>query len=390
MKNPEKAVPFSIGSIGLLSKLLRGKIPRNRQNFERVYLRMQADQAVWVVFLMLLITIVLISISWIWGASSNWDMGQTVIFVLTPVFLALLFGTMIHTTVGELGGVWGVLLAILLNFILSRLGLQEIWNLSLGYWLFGAAIGAWILGLLGGIVLRGQSRMSLVAFSIRFDAVKKDNDRWLEDILHITRKGLSDGYSQMHEILHYPSDGIEFVSMPSTDLMLMPYQGKPLLGEEYHHLQASDKYSPILRTFSYALCENRLTSTSKVVGKHGILRIMPRQRTIGKNITESEMYLDGNEYCWQSKKRHLKLMSAGMEHSNAVNEYRWLIHKSWSEFLDHMVTRSETVQTDVFVFPEEGSSDTITVCGITREYTSTKAYATVEAEAYAGTVVKSD
>ena len=70
------------------------------------------------------------------------------------MFLALLFGTIIHTTVGELGAVWGVLLAIILNLILARLGLQALWDVSLGYWLFAAAIGAWLLALLGGIVLQ--------------------------------------------------------------------------------------------------------------------------------------------------------------------------------------------------------------------------------------------
>lgn len=387
MENPKKSVPFSVGSIKLLGKLIRRKIPQNRQNFERVYLRMQADQAIWATFLTLLITIVLVTISWIWGGSSTWNIGQTAMFVLTPVFLALLFGTMLHTTVGEFGGVWGVLLAILLNLILGRLGLQEIWSINLGYWLFGSAVGAWILALLGGIILRGQSRMSLTAFSFRFEAINKDNDRWLQDILAITRESLSKGYSQMHETFHGPSDGIDFVSMPSTDLMLTPYQGKPILGEEYHHLRASDNYSPILRTFSYALCENRLTSTSKIIGKYGILPIMPRQRTVGKNILDSEMYLDGNKYFWKSKKRPLKLLSAGMADTNVADEHRWLLHKSWSEFLDHMITRGETIQTDIFIFPEEGSPDVITVCGITREYTSTKAYATVEAEAYAGAVV---
>ena len=61
--------------------------------------------------------------------------------------------------------------------------------------------------------------MSMIAFSMRFEANENDNDQWLQDVLAITRKGLSDGYSEMHETLHGPSTDIEFVSMPSTDLM---------------------------------------------------------------------------------------------------------------------------------------------------------------------------
>lgn len=387
MENPEKAVPFSLGSIKALGQFICGKVPRNRQNFERVYLRIQADQAVWIVFLALLITIVLTVVSWIWGNPITWGNTQTVLFVLTPVFLALLFGTMIHTSVGEYGGVWGVVLAFFVNLILNRLGFQAMWSPILSTWLTVAAIGAWIFGLMGGIVLRGQNRMSLIAFSIRIEPKIKNNDKWLQDILSIVRKGLSNGYSHMHEILHGPSDGIKFVSMPSTDLMFTPYSGKPVIGEKYLHLRACDRYAPFLRTYSYALCENRLTSTSKNIGKYGILPVLPRQRAIGKSITTSEMFLMDNEYHWRSKKRPLKLISAGSKHIDTEDDFHWQVHKSWSEFLDHMVTRGETIQTDVFIFPREDETEAITVCGITRENTSTKAYATVEAEAYAGNVV---
>jgi len=389
MVNPENAVPFSLGSIRALVEFIRGKVPRNRQNFERVYLRIQADQAVWIVFLTLLITTVLMVLPLFLGNPNTWGSGNSriVVFVLTPVFLALLFGTMIHTTVGELGGVWGVMLAIFVNLIVSQLGLLDMWSQNLSAWLTVAAIGSWIFGLLGGIVLRGQNRMSLTAFSIMIEPRTKDNDEWLQDILSIVRKGLSDGYSHMHEIFHGPSKGITFVSMPSTDLMLTPYSGKPVLGEKLLHLRACDKYVPILRTYSYALCENRLTSTSKNIGKYGILPIMPRQRTIGKSASKGEMHLEGNEYHWQSNKRPLKLISAGSKNTDTKDDYHWQVHKSWSEFLDHMVTRGETIQTDIFIFPKEDDDEIITVCGITREYTSTKAYATVEAEAYSGTVI---
>lgn len=186
IENPEN-VRFSIGSFAFVKNLMRRKVQWNRQNFERTYLRMQADQAVWTIFLVILIAFVLTALSWFLGASSQWANEQRVFFILIPVFLALLFGTMIHTTVGEFGGVWGVLLAILVNLFLGRLGLQEIWEVNLGYWLFGAAIGAWVLGLLGGIILKGQSRMSVVVFSIKFEPTSINNSFWLEDVLLLPR-----------------------------------------------------------------------------------------------------------------------------------------------------------------------------------------------------------
>jgi hypothetical protein len=384
--NPKNGVPFSLGSVRLLGNLISGKIQRNQQNFEKVYLRMQADQAVWAVLLAILIAVVLTVLSLFLGPSSGWTNEQRVFFVLIPVLLALLFGTLIHTTIGEFGGVWGVLLAISANLLLGRLGVQETWEADLGYWLFGAAVGAWVLGLLGGIVLKGQSRMSLVVFSIRFEPTDKKDELWLQDVLTLTRKALATGYANVHEIIHGPADGIDFVSMPSANLMLTPYRGRPLLGEEWHHLQASDSYSAILRSFNYVFCDNRLTSTSQNVGKYGLLPILPRQRKVGNDIDESEMYWDGYAYHWRSEKRPIELRSTYSTPPNQENPSRWLLFKSWSEFLDHLVTRAETVKTDVFVFPEK-DTDAIVVSGITRECTSTKAYATVEAEAYAGSVV---
>jgi len=56
--------------------------------------------------------------------------------------------------------------------------------------------------------------------------------------------------------------------------------------------------------------------------------------------------------------------------------------------LDHLVTRKSTFHTDLFIYSPTEQQDEIIVSGITREYTSTKEYATLEAELYAANVLE--
>jgi len=378
------AVSFSIGSLNTVWEFIRRKLRWNRQNFEKVLLRMQADIALWAVFLTATIASILLILTWFWGNSALWQPQQRVIFLLLPVFLALLFGTLVHTTVGEFGGVWGILLAWILNWIFGRLGVQALWDISLGYLLFGTAAGAWLLGLLGGIIFRGQSRMSMVAFSLQVNRTSKLDDGWLHDVIMISHQGLQQGYEKMHAVLYGDSTKSNFVTLPSTDMMLTPYRGRPILGEEYHHILAKDNYVPIVREHNYVLCDNRLTSTSKRVGQYGLLPVLPRQRGVQIEKLHGDMQWEGSKYHWLSKKRDVEIAGVMPVAAGKKQDHQWILFKTYSEILDHLVTRKSTIQTDIFMYPE---LDHVTICGITREFTSTKEYATVEAEAYAAKVV---
>ena len=374
-------VPFSLGSMRELLRFLTGK----SKSFEKTYLRMQADQGPWIIFLAAAITIALMTMTWIWGPSASWKPEWLVIFLLTPVFFALLFGTLIHTTVGEFGGLWGVFSAWLLNLILGHWGLQPLWHVSLGYYVFGSAVVAWIMGLMGGIVLRGQMRMSLVAFSIQV-LCKEENVDWLNGVLDLSRLGLQTGYKNAHEMLYGPAGDRKFVTQDPTDLMLTPYLGQPMFGEDAHHYRGLDSYAPLLREQFYVLCDNRLSSASKTVGQFGFIPALPRQRKVGQNPSQGDAYLDGSIYHWRNNKHPVAFKIAGsLEPPDVRNSY-WLLFKTWGEYFDHLVTRKDTIRTDLFIYPNLEQPGTATICGLACEYTSTKEFATLEAEAYAGAV----
>ncbi|MGB8215513.1 MAG: hypothetical protein WCE68_18330 [Anaerolineales bacterium] len=385
----KRAVPFSLGSLKLLVSFLFGKLPKNRDSLERVLLRMQADAGFWAIVLAGFISLILLVITGIAGHPASWNPYWQVAFLMIPVFFALLFGTFIHTTVGEVGGVLGVLLAWVVNLFLSRVGLMEAWKLQLGYELFIAAMVAWILGLAGGMILKGQSRLSLIAFSIQ---VKRKKDRvgdlsWLNNILVLVSQGLQTGYRDMHAELFEKDEKKQFVITPVTDIMLTPYQGRPIIGEDYCHIQAKDSYSPIFREIGYVLCDNRLSDEYHSLSNNGFLPVMPRQRFIQEGNQFNDMGWDGKTYSWKSKRRPLQLKVAHEDESaNELGNQRLALRKTWSEFLDNTLTRKSTIQTDIFVYPES-DDNVVTICGFTRELTSTKEYATVEAEAYTGAVI---
>jgi hypothetical protein len=382
------AVPFSLGSFNQLFAYLLGKSPRNRENLERVLLRMQADSGFWAIILAAIICIILLVITAIAGNPDTWNPYWQVAFLMIPVFFALLFGTFIHTTVGEVGGVLGVLSAWMFNFVLARVGVMQLWDMQQGYKLFIAAIVAWILGLVGGMVLKGQSRLSLIGFSIQ---VKRKNDHvsdssWLNNVLISVAEGLQVGFSDMHNEIFNADKNKQFVINPVTEIMLTPYQGRPIIGEDYRHLQAKDSYVPIFREIQYILCDNLLSEESHSLSKYGFLPIMPRQRYIQEGNRYYDMSWDGKFYKWNSSRRPLVLKVAhGDKVENTIMSQRMVLIKTWSEFLDNTLTRKSTIHTDIFVYPE--TDDVVTICGFTREYTSTKEYATVEAEAYTGAVI---
>jgi len=371
------SVPFSIGSMREFFLFLFGK----RKSFENVYLRMQADQGPWIVFLTSLIVIVLMAMTWIFGPSYLWGETTHVVFLVTPIFLALLFGTMLHTTVGEFGGVWGVFIAWILNYLLSCWNLQNLWDVRLGYQLFIAALVAWVMGLSGGIVLKGQTRMSQIVFAIQMKCTE-ENGCWSGNLLNIVRESLNFGYSRAQKQLYGVRQRQKFLIDLPSNLVVTPYQGSPILGEEVLHLQAQDYYVPIFQELCYVLCDNRLTSTSQKIGDYGFISAMPRQRRMDSDISKGDMYLDGNVYRWVKNKNEIELPSAvDPSVSQGGAPYYYSLYKTYGELFDQLVTKKGTFRTDIFIYGSE--TDTLTIVGLTCEYTSTKEYATVEAEIYA-------
>ncbi len=371
-----------IGSLKYLLLLIQGKIPRNRRNFEIAVLKMQSEQETWIAVCAGLIVATL-TIFTILG----WATPERYLFlVLPPIFLALLFGTFIHTTVGEFGGVLGVLFAWLLNVFIGSFYPALAWQAEQGYTIFIAAISAWVMGLFGAILLKGQSRMSLVAFSLHVKKKTGDTgDDWVKDVLNSCRAGLNDGYKTAHLQLYSSCPTRNFLKQETNEMMVAPYLGNPILGNDYYHLEADDAYIPLLRELEYVLCDNKLASHLK--NARQLYPVMPRYRAIG-NPDDSDMFWENGKYLWKSKRRNLQLVSAAPSiHLPRNTEQTWLLSKTPAEVLDHLVTKRSGFHTDLFVYPSDKESDSAIVCGIVREYTSTKEYATVEAEAYVGNIL---
>jgi hypothetical protein len=381
-RKPTSSPHNQVGSLKYLLALLRGKIPRNRRNLEIALLKMQADQEAWIYVCATMIVLLLTTFT-VFGWTQN-----DLVLVLTPTFLALLFGTFIHTSIGEIGGVLGVLLAWLLNLLLGRIYAQLFWGFDRGYLVFVAAAGAWIIGLLGGMLLKGQSRMSLVVFSLQLRNKTSDSesDEWLKNLLTACGDGLEEGYTSAHVQLFSSRSKVRYVRQKTTDLMVAPYRGNPILGSDYHHLEAVDSYVPIFRELDYVLCENKLTSAAPHHNR--LIPVMPRYRTIGKP-EEGDLYWENGVYHWKSQRQPLKLISTAPAYNLPQKEGKtWLLSKTRSEVFDHMVTQRNVIYTDLFIYPPADQQNDVIVCGITRDTTSTKEFASAESESYAGNVLK--
>ncbi len=167
--------------------------------------------------------------------------------------------------------------------------------------------------------------------------------------------------------------------------MVAPYAGNPILGTDYHHIEADDAYMPMWRELEYVLCENKLTIASDHSTK--LFPVMPRYRSIGK-ADEGDLYWEKGIYHWRSTRRPLSLLSTELAFDISLsNENTWLLSKTRSEVLDHLVTRRSGIHTDIFIHQPMDQRDDIVICGVTRDHTSTKEYATVESEVYAGNIL---
>lgn len=380
-----KRARFSTGSWSLIRDFLRGRLSSEQKRFEKILLAIQSDQAIWIVVVTLLIASILMLETWL-----NW-INPTVL-LLTPMVCALIFGTLVHTTMGEFGGVQGVLLATFLNLILSApfLSLQPRWPVEYGYLLFAAACGAWVLGLLGGIVLRDHKRMSLVAFAFRFRSDGAiDTDTWLHDVMDIAQHGLENGYQQAHQTLYGGKSKNFQVKRPPIDSIVTAQNGLPTISGDFYKLTISDSTVPLLQSVNYILCGNRLSS-KKQLGNFGMLPTLPRSRMIVDDPKMVDLVLTNNAYHWDRLTNPISIPSVENTHT-WLRDGKYLgVTKTWGELFDDMVTRQWLFKTDLYIFPTPGDDGqcSVTLCGISRTATSTKEYATIESEIYVNAIAE--
>jgi hypothetical protein len=368
---------FSTGSLHVIRDFLGGRLSPDQRRFEKILLAIQSDQAIWIIILTLLIAAILM-------LETCLKLINPTVLILTPMVFALIFGTLFHTTIGEFGGVQGVLLATFLNLVLSNplLHLQPRWPVKYGYLLFAAACGAWLLGLIGGIVLREHKCMSLITFVFRLrsdDAM--DHDMWLHDVMDIARHGLEEGYQQAHRTLFGENKHFH-ITRPQIDTLITAQSGKPTIPGDFSKLTITDQTAPLLQDITYILCGNRLISQSKQLGDFGLLPTLPRSRVIVDDPRKADLVWKQNAYFWDRAEKSICI-------PNVDNANGWLqkdshlgIVKTWGEFFDDLVCRQWLFRTDLYIYPTPDDPCSITFCGLSRTSTSTKEYATVESEIY--------
>lgn len=374
-----KRVRFSTGSMGVLIDLFRGKLPKGQRALQMVTLSMQSDLAVWIIFLTVSIALVL-TIGTAFHAS--------LFFILiVPMIGALTFGTLIHTTIGEFGGVLGVLLATFLNLVLWEPGSSFRWPYLYGYYLFLTACTAWILGLIGGIFLRTNKRLSLVSFVIKVRRLGACTvDSWLYEVKNAAQCSLPIGYKRARQILFGDVNKKIDINCSQPDFLISSQHGMPTLSGEYYHLKVKDSIAPLLQNYAYVLCNNRLTSCAGDIGTFGLLPCLPRTRMIVDDVKDVDIYWNEGNYCWNKVGTNLVLPSC-------ENATAWLkpgkvlgLTKTLGELFDDMLTKKTTFRTDLYLFNTSNDPCVITICGISCTSTSTKDYSTIETELYASEV----
>lgn len=369
-------------SLRVLGRFLFGD-KHGQLDLNQVLLSIQADQVLWAGVASVAIAIGL-------GVLDAVGVGQDFYFFLLPVVIAILFGSLVHTGAGEVGGVLGVLLGCLLHIVLVRLGLVSPWGPSRVFVLGISATVAWALGLVGGIVAHGVRRMSLVSFVLEYNLTGKS--QYLDDLAELDRviqEGIEEGYSRAHQRVFPASPArSRYLERPvSGSLLLMPYVGKPLLGSRVLHYAAGDRYVPFLREAAYVFLGNEILDAGFHSGRPSWLPVLPRTRCPGgPGQVDAEWSVDGSyrwrDQIWDVFRSACRAVSP--ERSPGVQVG---LVKPPSQFLDHAMTRGETIRTDVLVrLRMSRRRRQLVVYGLAREYTTTKEVATLEAEFYASEV----
>lgn len=368
------------GSLQTFWQFLAGKSPKTGREFDQVLLKMQADSAKWILILTSLIALGLLLCSWL-------QVQNPLIIILVATVPALAFGTLIHPTIGEFGGVLGVLLAALLNIVLSRFGLQGAWSPITGLILFAAAAGAWVLGLVGGIFLRGQLRQSLGLFLVQITMPPgvSISTQTLQKTIQLTSGAVEEGYRRARQQL-FGGQELPEVRKTPHDVVILPCDGVPLLLKNHTHLRATDVFVPLLSETAYVLCDNLLMSKSCIIGEYGLLPVLPNNRLAVEDPLDGEAHWENGKCQWHSRRRKVDFLTPRQDHCSPHPAIPVMVaNKSLGDHFDDMVTRKVNIITDIYIFPR-GDCRTITICGVNRSSTSTKEYCSMEAETYAGWV----
>ncbi len=373
---------LNIGSLGMIRDFLFGKITKNIEQIEKIFLRVQADVAIWIIFLSSFITVALV-------LENGFHVDSPTLIILTVIIPALVFGTLIHSTVGEIGGVLGVFIAVICIFIASLIAPNIfVIDTKYVYTLTGAAIGAWIIGLLGAVLLKDHKRHSVTCFVLNCSINNNcDENKLLETMIsNQTQIGLENGYNKAHNDLYGCSIKKVKAKQNKSDYVLLSQKDCPsLIGDKYQ-FSIKDCRSPLLQDLAYVLFNNELISNSEKFGVYCLIPTFPRYRMLLENGDTGDFYWEEGKIC----RNHINwFCMESIEHTGCYDDknLNFGLVKTWGEFIDNLVTRKVFYQTRIYLSPLKEQAGNFLVCGLTSTYTSTKEYTTVESDYYLNSVL---
>jgi hypothetical protein len=366
-------IPFSNGSIKSLSAYLFCKKGLRKETINRILLQIQSDQSTWILICGIIIALLITIFSLVWGYN------PVVIFVI-PTIISLLLGTYIHTTTGQVGGLVGILLSWAIIIILSKMRILNQWPNEYTLFLGLSTIMTMLMALIGGMFLKGRSRMSLASFAIKFRVNKEDfvSDTDRRKFQELIEDGCLGGYIKAHESIFGNRPKNPILKDEAPPILFLSSIGKANIGNKPHQYEMDDGYYVMSKEMKYSLLSDELQFEV-------CMPVLPRTRTYNTVGKISEISVKGNKYYWIGNSE--KLLTWPYFDAHGSDGFCGsIVQKTWSEFIDNMATQKSTFRTNVFI-SNEVTDNTIVIIGITRELTSTKEYASLEAETYAGEVM---
>lgn len=344
---------------------------KGSNSFRDIYLEVRSDILSWVVFgsFLTAMTVILVDLL---GLSNDF----TIFFV--PFFFSVVFGSMIHTSVGEFSGVFGVIIALLTNLILSDLGYREAWPTERAILLFVSAVAAWSMGLIGGLFFRGKEKMSFVVCNLKvcFDDIT--DEVFIRTFFDKLEKAIRNGYCLAHYLLQ--KDACNVVFDRSDPYALALSAGNLVAMTNSLHWRISTNYSPLLRELEYLFCDNLMVCNPKEANSGRPLPAMPKTR-VWRPKYDPEMIHNDKAYEWYYRGEYLRF---GTLAENIEGRMGKGLSKRGGEFLDNLVTLRVRIVTDLHITSQFNS---ISCTFLVREATSSKEYATVEAEVYLDAII---
>jgi hypothetical protein len=364
---------------------------RNRQpTINQVVIQIQREQLTWILLLTLTILIIETALFLIFPGQGP---SFRFLFFMTPFAVALLFGSVVHTTSSELGGVYGVFLSAWVMWLISLALPQYTWDASLFFLIFLSAFMAWTIGLVSGIFIKGVQRMSLLAFVIEIEYAEESaiTPRFLALICQSLQRGYQNG---VDAIFDHQSPMPEPRLLTKSGLSITAADSVIVLGDEEYQFTMCFRQRPARQQLYYSLCANRLTAAGATQAERTFKPILPVSYYHSDYSPQPELDAvatkDGT-YRLSVQDRNEKIELPSFLQIKKSARLPCGYHKEASEFFDQMLTRSVEMRTDVFleIAPnDERGRGVLRIVGFSRGQTSTKSYVTLECEVLASCVVK--